>query len=122
MTAFIINPGSGPIARNPKRPRSVASATANMRALLRDCGIPKARFKLIGKAVDPWDGRYTFEVRLGRLTCSVDMPAIRLDAVRWMDLPGQDIWQFPRLYVDGNSWVWKYAVGALCNGLGVEEP
>ena len=37
-------------------------------------------------------------------------PGLALAGVRYLDQPGQNIWHFPRLYIDGDSWVWKYAV------------
>jgi hypothetical protein len=30
--------------------------------------------------------------------------------VRYLGIPGQNIWDFPRLFVDGSSWVWKFAI------------
>jgi hypothetical protein len=43
----------------------------------------------------------------------IDMPGIPLEQVRYMKEDGQNIWDFPRLYVDGDSWVWYYAVRRL---------
>lgn len=37
------------------------------------------------------------------------MPGWPLGQVRWQ--PDADAWQFPRLYVDGGSWLWGFAVG-----------
>ncbi|MET9402659.1 hypothetical protein [Kitasatospora sp. NPDC002965] len=39
------------------------------------------------------------------------MPGLSLDQVRWMNEPDQNIWNYPRLFVDGSSWVWWYALG-----------
>lgn len=40
---------------------------------------------------------------------SVDMPSLSLEKIRYMGEKTQNIWDFPRLYVNGSSWVWKYA-------------
>ena len=38
------------------------------------------------------------------------MPGLPLDQVRFVEDEGQDIWKYPRLFVDGKPWLWKYAV------------
>jgi hypothetical protein len=38
-----------------------------------------------------------------------------LEKVRYLDSENQDIFNFPRLYVDGSSWVWKYALNVCFN-------
>ena len=38
------------------------------------------------------------------------MPGISLEKVRFMGKEDENIWDFPRLYVDDESYVWKYAL------------
>ncbi len=40
----------------------------------------------------------------------IHMPGVPLEKVRFMDTPDQDVLEFPRLYVDGSSWLWLYAL------------
>ncbi len=114
MTTVIINPGTGPVDG-----ATLDHAHTNMIQLLKDAGCPDAKLRRdVEEAED--DGRFAFLV-----TCppdedhprdwevSVLMPGIPLEDVRWLDKPGQNIWRFPRLYVDGSSWVWKFAVSQL---------
>jgi hypothetical protein len=39
----------------------------------------------------------------------IDMPGLPLDQVRYTG-PPMNPFDFPRLYVDGSSWLWKFAV------------
>ena len=106
-TAVYINPGSGPIDASTTANR----AAANMHRLLRDVGVPGATFRPAARYFDDGEGRYAFYVRApGRREWLVHMPGTPLRRVRWLGEPSGCILDFPRLYVDGNSWVWKYAV------------
>ncbi|WP_232700178.1 hypothetical protein [Brevibacillus daliensis] len=58
------------------------------------------------------DGRYLFELKThikSGFSWEVDMPSLPLEQGRYVSEEGQNIQDFPRLYVDGSSWVWKYA-------------
>mgnify|MGYP001585291590 CR=1 FL=1 len=104
----IINPGSGPVAS-----ATSDNATCNMGVFtddLRANGIDVDTF-IRRAASDYGDGRYAYEISFadGR-TVEVQMPGLPVEQVRWLAEPDQNIWDFPRLYVDGNSWVWKYAL------------
>lgn len=108
---IIISPGTGPVEG-----ATIDHAYANMDALLKDAGLVGATWS---RDIDAEEqgGRFSFLVnipgaeRFGRLT--VDMPGIPLERVRYTGDEGQNIWDFPRLYVDGSSWVWKFAVNRL---------
>lgn len=87
-------------------------AAANMAQLIADLAGNGVEGLVEANATgDPDGGRYPFKVLFadGR-TVEVDMPGLPLDQVRYLGEPEQDIWAFPRLYVDGSSWLWKYAL------------
>lgn len=104
---LIINPGSGPVANATRE-----NAAANMRQFAADC---KATFTdLPDDPAYAYKGRFAFTlIRMnsgGQVqTHEIQMPGLPLDQVRYLG-PPQNIWDFPRLYVDGSSWVWKYAI------------
>lgn len=64
---------------------------------------------------DQHDGRFPFIVTVDGVEHFVEMPGIPLHEVRYVKLPSQNIWDFPRLYVDGSSWVWQYALNVLAD-------
>lgn len=104
--AAIMNPGTEPVRRS-----SIDAATANMPQLLADCGVPDLRFE---RAKGDHGGRYSFTViDSGGVEAEVDMPGVPLADVRYCKLAGENIWDFPRLYVNGSSWVWYWAVSQL---------
>lgn len=107
MTIFI-NPGSGPVADATRE-----NAIKNMEVFVND-------LLALGKKVGPCatkfgseldEGRLHFDVEIDDDIYEIEMPGLPLSQVRWMEEPGQDIWDFPRLYVDGSSWIWKFALG-----------
>lgn len=115
-----INPGTGPIGEPPNE----TDAWNNMVKLCEDAGVlgkldmPRAIER--NPTADYGDGRIAFLIRLDERVCEVQMPAITLDRVR--HIPGEtNIWDFPRLYVDGSSWVWPYAVEMVQHGLLEEQ-
>jgi len=64
---------------------------------------------------DEDDGRYQFSVwKTGKENNAVliEMPGLPLEEVRYIKPSEQNIWNFPRLYVDDSSWIWLYALGA----------
>lgn len=108
MSTFIINPGSGPVPS-----ASVDNATCNMGVFtddLRAAGLDVDTF-IRRAASDYGDGRYAYSVVFadGR-SVEIQMPGLPVDRVRFLDAPDQNIWDFPRLYVDDSSWVWKFAL------------
>jgi hypothetical protein len=102
--SFIINPGTGPVEG-----ATLAHAEANVARLIEDTGRP-FEFRHTG---EEYDGRFTFELSLGDERREVDMPGLPLERVRFVNGAEQNIFDFPRLYVDGSSWVWCYGVGML---------
>jgi hypothetical protein len=107
MIVFI-NPGSGPVAEATEE-----HAAINITVFaddLRRAGVDVDGCNRVPYA-DYGEGRYAFTLAMtdGR-TVEVQMPGLPVDRVRFTDGEDQNIWDFPRLYVDGSSWVWKYAL------------
>lgn len=116
MTAVIINPGTGPVWSGPG---SVLrrNAERNIRALCRDAGCDSdCRIERDGDV----DGRgwYPYRIFRGKRSVEVDMPGLALEKVRYIAAP-QNPWDFPRLYVDGSSWLWSFAIDFVRDGLGL---
>lgn len=104
-----INPGSGPVQSDDEP--NVEQALFNMHQLCADTGST-----LVEPTEPPAEdgGRYTFTIVNSRnYEVEIEMPGIPLDEVRYMDEPDQNIWDYPRLYVAGSSWVWKYAISSV---------
>ena len=102
---LVINPGSGPVAGSSRSAAIVAIET-----FVKDLGLPEVR---VGDPPDAADngGRFAFTLSLGGRKVEVDMPGLPIERVRYMGEAGQNIWDFPRLYVDGSSWIWTFGLG-----------
>jgi hypothetical protein len=107
-----INPGTGPVEGATEE-----HAVANIEQLLRDAGFEPSEVKMARCPEDDEDGRFTFLLywKCARF-CTVDMPGLPLERVRYLGKP-QDPWQFPRLYVDGGSWLWCFALSCVSDHL-----
>lgn len=105
---IIINPGSGPVHDS-----TYFNAKANMVVFMAD-----SHSHSLHEVVDSdqGDGRFRFFVHRGGRWHAIDMPGLPLAQVRYMGEPDQNIWDFPRLYVDGSSWVWKFAIDLADEG------
>lgn len=104
--AVIINPGSGPVDG-----ATFENAQANMVTFCVDLvktGVAKEAAFLDTMASSR--GRWEFIVTADGNEYEVEMPGLLLERVRFMDREDQNIWDFPRLYVDGSSWVWMFAL------------
>ena len=103
-----INPGSGSVAEATEQ-----NATTNIAAFVDDLterGLNIGEYRRRPEA-DYGDGRYAFLVYYADgANLEVQMPGLPLDEVRWLKSEGQDIWQFPRLYVNDGSWIWYFAL------------
>lgn len=105
MSSMISNPGAGPIGGD----ASYADACSNIKAFVSSLCLsdPPVRIKKPRPARGD-GGRFLFTLHRGIRKVSVDMPGIPLAEVHYID--GADPWRFPRLYVDGSSWLWKFAI------------
>jgi len=101
---IIINPGAGPVQQATEE-----NAIINMEHFKTDCGGGDINFIRTPKA-DYGDGRFAFLLWKGTRCHTIQMPGLELSKVRYTDEENQNIWDYPRLYVDGSSWVWKFAV------------
>ncbi len=104
----IINPGTGPVDGS-----SEDEARKNMEVFveeLRNRGNNVVGFERASN-VEPDDGRYDYGVHIadGR-TVEIEMPGLPLEEVRFTGEDDQNPWHYPRLYVDGSSWLWKFAL------------
>ena len=117
--SLFLNPGAGDVTG-----ATLDNAIENMKAFTADV-IAAHGYKDAGwVASDPQGhgGRWAF-----LLTCirwppeapveqfTVDMPGLPLERVRYLGLP-QNPFEFTRLYVNGSSWLWKFAVNACASG------
>lgn len=111
MTSVIINPGAGPAWAWGRG--SISSVRRSVRLFVREvaCGQTQAKIKVrIGERKD--DGRWMVVLAHGRYMCTVSMPGIPYERL----ILGP--WKSPRLYVDGSSWLWEFAISQARWALG----
>lgn len=121
---IIVNPGAGPVDGDPTQD----AADANMEAFVRDlehagcggatwCHLSEPTRDEAHLSVGIGDGRWPYRVVIGDVSFVVDMPGLALHRVRWVDtgVPDPRIFEYPRLYVDGNSWLWPLAVSIIAD-------
>ena len=101
----VINPGSGPVEGTTEE-----NAIENIKHFIVDNGVERVKWVRIPE-MDYGKGRYAFLLWKDIHCSEIQMPGLPLEQVRYMRTDDQDIWHFPRLYVDGGSWVWHYALG-----------
>lgn len=104
MTYVMINPGTGPVPNATEE-----QARRNMQDFVAELDLGDAvSFEMAGPSKDASgnpDGRWTFVVRHHAATCEVEMPGVAglAEAARTAKI-------HPRLYVDGSSWFWDFAL------------
>ena len=103
MTQVVINPGTGPIAGSHAR-----DARRNLGVFCRDLALPAPRISIARNVSGDFDGKYDYLLQRGIRTVSVAMPGLPLDRVKLG--PSDNAWHFHRLYVDGDSWLWPFAL------------
>lgn len=99
-----VNPGSGPVDGDV----SWDNAYENITAYITDCEIP---MRIVRSEHEADDGRYLFVLKNDEYNyqIEVEMPGLPLDRVRYVEGDKRNILDFPRLYVDGSSWIWYIA-------------
>ena len=115
---FQINPGSGKIKKGFE-----INAVENMKQLVQDLKkVGISNIRIYNKKKVDNTGRWLFQLKSNNKTIEITMPGWNLEHTRFMGLPGQNIWNFPRMYVDGSSWVWKYAIGVIKDAINEKTP
>lgn len=102
--SIIINPGSGPVSD-----ATHDDARANLDAFLADLSDGAT---YVGEAESYGEGRWGFLIEANGRRIEIQMPGLPLNRVRWLSAKSGSIWDFPRLYVDGDSWIWAFALNA----------
>lgn len=105
-TAVFVNPGTGSID-DPNC--NIENAIQNIKKFAEECAGQEKRWER-AKEKDYGDGRYAFDLWLDQMHYEIQMPGLPLEMVRYMDEENQNIWNFPRLYVDDSRWVWSFAL------------
>lgn len=112
--AFIC-PGTGPVEG-----ATADHAKQNILQLIIDVGFELEQIEVAHYPEHDDSGRFFFELKYNGRTCEIKMPGLDLSQVRYLS-EEQNIWDFPRLYVDGTSLVWKFAIGQVKSSLGNGE-
>jgi hypothetical protein len=110
MTTVLINPGSGAVQDS-----TLEQAQLNMNAFVAALGGEVVAERAPDADADR--GRFTFELRCGKESVEVDMPGCSLELLR----DSRSMFT-PRLYVDGSSWYWPFALGVAARHLGLPKP
>jgi len=99
----IINPGTEAVEQ-----ATIENATINMKQLIEDSGQTGVTFERIKK--QDAEGRFAFRLKSEKhnFTIGVDMPGCDLEKVQ-----ASKPFYSPRLYIDGSSWLWGYALGFI---------
>jgi len=92
----------------PSRSRRPSSSCSICRSSSRDATTIR-RSTFARKTKIDSDGRVGFRFSRDRFACDIDIPGLPIDQIRYLGKP-QNIWQFPRLYINGSSFVWMYVV------------
>lgn len=102
---IIINPGSGAVDGKV----SWENAYENIKAYISECEIP---MRIVRSEHEDDGGRYLFVLRNDeyKYEIEVEMPGLPLGKVRYIEGDKRNVFDFPRLYVDGSSWLWYLAV------------
>ena len=107
---MIVNPGTSPM-----RDTSPKLAKAGIAQFVKDLHMEDLKIKRDKKGDN--DGWYGFMLKSEHAKVSVLMPGLPMSAMRWMPGDKESAWVFQRLYVDGGSWLWKFALEIAGEGL-----
>jgi hypothetical protein len=105
MTSIFINPGT-----EPQRGATLDNAAQTIARFVGALGISEVAFAR--NQTNDSDGWFGFVLTSGDRKCEVDVPGINPHVVQ----EGRP-WKSPRLYVDGNSWLWPYAINSAREAL-----
>jgi len=102
----VVNPGTGDIKNTTEK-----NAVFNMQHYIIDCNVAGLSFERVPDR-DYGGGRYAFILRREgyEQECEIQMPGVPIENVRFLGKKNQHIWEYPRLYIDGSSYVWCYCM------------
>jgi hypothetical protein len=110
---IIINPGTGPVAGSNEE-----DATANMVVFAEEVATKYGlvRVREDRAPANDYDGRFAYrmihrDADGNDHVQEIDLPGLPLHQVNYGARPDDNPWHFPRLYVDGSSWLWSFAIG-----------
>ena len=100
----IVNPGIWVVPNATEK-----HARQNMAQFIADCKCGGLWYERTPND-DPGGGRFAFALHRHGYdhVFQIDMPGWPLEQVRCQS--GDNVWEFPRLYVDGSSWLWMFAL------------
>jgi hypothetical protein len=110
MGSLILNPGTEPI-RGPRRLARVA-----LLRFVRDLGLDGVTS--VETPEHDSGGYYASVLSRGKREVCVAVPGLPQRLLRYRGRSRHDPWDFQRLYVDGDSWLWFFAVPAVAENLG----
>lgn len=103
----VINPGTEPLDDSKEE-----YADQNIAQLVKDLGLEGVTYQRDAPK-DYGEGRFAYQLSFEKKNVEVQMPGWPLERVRFLDKADQDVFDFPRLYVDGGSWLWQYAIDII---------
>ena len=111
MVTIHVNPGTGPVSEINEEYAEIY-AIQNIEQLLKEVHLGDIK-SLRDPSADYGDGRFAYQLIYNQRVVEVQMPGLPLEKVRFLDKKGENVFEFPRLYVNGSSWLWKYAVSSV---------
>jgi hypothetical protein len=120
----LLNPGSGPVTGDAELAyvaigRFVADVcNVDLRTDGRDA-VVATPVGITSEGIQD-DGRYRFVLSRDDRSTIVDIPGLPIERVRYWGVE-QNPFDFPRLFVDGSSWLWEFAVSQARRALAPKE-
>jgi len=100
------NPGSGHVDSATEE-----NADLNIAQLVKDVNL-KGLTHRRDSTVDG-KGRFGYQLTWNQRDMEVKVPGIPMTEVRNFRVRVPEIWRVPRLYVDGTSWLWEFAMRSI---------
>jgi hypothetical protein len=126
VVGVVESPGSGPVLGEATVDQATANAemfAADLRGLsghavtvapLTDPSDDEAALLMGGTSYQPdHDGRFPFRLTVEGTVHVLEMPGIPLAQVRYLGAESQNVWDFPRVFLDGSSWAWTFGLRVL---------
>ena len=98
-----INPGSGPV-----KGATLENAINNIVKYVADCGL--YGITVMRSPQEDRGGRFGFLLCKNNMSHEILMPGLTLARVRFMGEENQSPFNFPRIYVNGSSWLWCFGM------------